>query len=374
MTNKRIKVLVVSYSLSGGGAEKFASTLISHLDRDKFKLSLSLFRDEISFPLPDDVTLTLLDMKKPLHIGRTIYRLRRLIRQFRPHVIISTFEFVSRFLGIALALGGSDINCRWIARISNKPDIYNDRYTFIASQWSKLAYLYADEFITNSRSLSRDFENYYPFAGGRVHFIYNPIDFELIDRLSQEPPAVRIDTGKPVIVSIGRLERQKRYDVLLDSFAHLRNRIPSILLICGEGKLRDHITQDIKARELVDSVQLLGFQRNPYPLLRRASLFVLTSDHEGLPNVLIEAQGLGIPAVSTNCPYGPSEIIEDGKTGILTGVGDSKGIAGAMEELLTDLDRNKAMGKTARTRARRLFDKSKLIASWEELLSENLNI
>jgi len=119
---------------------------------------------------------------------------------------------------------------------------------------------------------------------------------------------------------------------------------------------------------LDDSVKLLGFQENPYALMRRATVFVMTSDHEGLPNALIEAQGLGIPAVSTRCPYGPDEIIEDGKTGILTDVGDSPAIAKAIEELLVNPVHREEMAQAAKKRARELFDKSTQIKAWENIL------
>jgi glycosyltransferase involved in cell wall biosynthesis len=143
-----------------------------------------------------------------------------------------------------------------------------------------------------------------------------------------------------------------------------------VLWICGDGPLREKTSRDIAARGLGDSVKLLGFQQNPYALMRQATVFVMTSDHEGLPNALIEAQGLGIPAVSTRCPYGPDEIIEDGKTGILVNVGDSRAIAEAIEGLLTNPQRRKEMAEAARNRARSLFDKSTLIKAWEDVLME----
>jgi glycosyltransferase involved in cell wall biosynthesis len=108
--------------------------------------------------------------------------------------------------------------------------------------------------------------------------------------------------------------------------------------------------------------------------MRLATLFVMTSDHEGLPNALIEAQGLGIPAVSTHCLYGPEEIIEHGKTGLLTEVGDSKSIATATEKILTDKPLLAAMGKAAKLRSRQLFDKTVLIPKWEKMLFECGNI
>lgn len=104
--------------------------------------------------------------------------------------------------------------------------------------------------------------------------------------------------------------------------------------------------------------------------MQLADIYLLSSDHEGLPNALIEAQGLGIPAVATRCEYGPDEIVEDGKTGILTEVGNTHEIAAALNMLLKNSKMRKEMGKAAKERARRLFDKAGLTIKWENLIKK----
>ena len=116
-------------------------------------------------------------------------------------------------------------------------------------------------------------------------------------------------------------------------------------------------------------MELLGFRDNPFALMRRADLFVLTSDFEGLPNALIEAQGLGLPAVATRCPFGPDEIVEDGVTGKLVDIGDAAAVARAIVEIAGDAERRREMGEGARARARARYDLSQVMPRWEELLA-----
>jgi glycosyltransferase involved in cell wall biosynthesis len=168
----------------------------------------------------------------------------------------------------------------------------------------------------------------YPFASGRLEVILNPTDFAAIDRLASQPTEVEKPKG-PLLISVGRLGRQKRIDVMLEALALLRQHVPAVLWVCGEGPQGGALKR-LAAKLGVDSaVSWFGFQDNPYALMRQADLFVLTSDYEGLPNSLIEAQGLGLPAVATRCPTGPDEIIDDGVTGILVHVGDVGAVADA---------------------------------------------
>jgi glycosyltransferase involved in cell wall biosynthesis len=99
--------------------------------------------------------------------------------------------------------------------------------------------------------------------------------------------------------------------------------------------------------------------------MARADLFVLTSDYEGSPNALIEAQGIGVPAVATDCAYGPAEIVDDGETGLLVPPGDDDALAAAVDALLADAPRRAAMGRAARSRARERHDAAAVVRRLE---------
>ena len=124
-------------------------------------------------------------------------------------------------------------------------------------------------------------------------------------------------SGLPVILAVGRLDAQKNHGLLLRAFSLLPLDLNARLLIVGEGPCREALTAEIRALGLESTVQLLGEDVNPFRFMARANCFVLSSNHEGLPGVLIEAMACGVPVVSTDCPTGPREPLEDGRWGLL---------------------------------------------------------
>jgi glycosyltransferase involved in cell wall biosynthesis len=171
----------------------------------------------------------------------------------------------------------------------------------------------------------------------RMVAIRNPIITPDIYPRSQEPvdhPWFAEGQTLPVIVGAGRLTPEKDFATLIKAFQRLRQQRDCRLLILGEGPLRKDLEGMIAERGLADCVSLVGYQANPFAYMSKASLFVLSSAWEGSGNVLVEALALGIPSVSTNCPYGPSETLADGKYGPLVPVGDDAAMARAMLDTL----------------------------------------
>lgn len=359
----RTRILVVSSSLSEGGAERFASTLLVHLDRLVFEPHLCLFRDPVTYPLPEDVPVRVLHKQKPWHWLRTARRLARAVEEIRPQVILSNMAATGRITGMALG------RCRtppaWIARVAADPAPDDGRLV----RWLTRRTLGgANVFVANSHGLKAGFSKWYPFVRGRIRQIYNPVDFKAVDALAAEKPAIEADSQKPLLVSVGRLNRQKRPDIMLQAFAQLRAQTDAELWMVGDGPLRARTEAQVKQLGLQSSVRLPGFCANPYALMRQAAVYVLSSDYEGLPNALIEAQGMGLPAVSTSCPYGPEEIIRTGQTGILTPVGDAAALAAGIAGLLSEPKHSREMGQAAREDIRNRFDSQIVVRQWEELI------
>ena len=121
---------------------------------------------------------------------------------------------------------------------------------------------------------------------------------------------------------------------LLHAFSRITHEQPCRLIILGEGKERESLEALVRYLKLEDKVALPGFADNPYPFMRAASVFVLSSRWEGLPTVLIEAMACGCPVVATNCPSGPSEILEASRWGILVEVGNADALANAIKQTL----------------------------------------
>lgn len=168
----------------------------------------------------------------------------------------------------------------------------------------------------------------------RVEVIYNPvIGSELDSSPRHRPSSLPVDQG-PVILGMGRLAPQKNFPLLLRAFAAVRSRRPAKLMILGEGPERAALEALAEELGVAEDVMLPGFVANPYDFLAHADLFVLSSDYEGLPTVLIEALALGAPVVSTDCPSGPHEILNGGEFGRLVPPRDAEALAEAIDASL----------------------------------------
>jgi glycosyltransferase involved in cell wall biosynthesis len=304
-----------------------------------------------------------LGKSRPWLVGRAAWRLSKSLKEVKPHVVVGTLAFINRLIG--LVLKRTPVQTRWIARFAADPAFVDN--TFLRSVTGYTCSR-ADCYVGNSQGLAAALSEYYPFIRGRALHVPNPADFDMIDRLADEEPDLRAYPEIPVLISVGRLDRQKRPDILVEAFARVRCHAKATLWIVGEGPERKSVESLVQKHGLRDNVRMLGFCRNPYSLMRQAAVFVLTSDYEGLPNALIEAQGLGVPAVATRCPYGPDEIVKPEETGILSDVGDSDAIAEGILRLLSDPERRRKMGNLARNNARRLFNKTAVMQQWEDLI------
>ena len=226
-------------------------------------------------------------------------------------------------------------------------------------------YTYTDATVGVSSGLAADLAGLPGMARERVHMVYNPVVTEEMERKAREPvdhPWIG-ETGPPVILAAGRLDEQKDFPTLLAAFARLLTRRPARLIVLGEGKQRPHLLSLARRLGVAEHVDFPGFVDNPYAFMAQASLFVLSSRHEGLPTVLIEAMACGCPVVSTDCPYGPREILEDGKHGPLVPVEDVEALAAAMARTLDAPPRPEALRERAS-----FFDAARAIDRYEELL------
>jgi glycosyltransferase involved in cell wall biosynthesis len=166
--------------------------------------------------------------------------------------------------------------------------------------------------------------------------IYNPvITPSLVAQARQEPAHPWLAPGQPpVIMGAGRLTRAKDFPTLIRAFAEIRQHREARLMILGEGEERAGLTQLARELGLADDVALPGFTENAMSHMARAAVFVLSSAWEGLPTVLIEALAAGARVVSTDCPSGPREILQEGRLGALVPVGDAHALAEAVLEAL----------------------------------------
>jgi len=200
----------------------------------------------------------------------------------------------------------------------------------------RLLYPMADVVIAVSEGVATDLVEITGLPRERIQVIRNPAVSGGMFRLAQEPvdhPWYQ-DPSTPIITGIGRLTRQKDFPTLIRAFSRVRSLRPCRLMILGEGRDRAMLSELARSLGVAEDVALPGFVVNPYPFLRRASLFVLASFWEGSPTVLTEAMALGVPVVATDCPSGPREILRDGQIAPLVPMGDPEALAAAMLDTL----------------------------------------
>jgi len=365
----RRRLLVVSPSLTGGGAERFTSHLLTHLSRERWEPHLALFSGHVTYDVPADVPRFVLQQVGWRTSWRTITQLRQRILELQPDVVLSTIDYATLFTG--LALRGIEPRPRWVARLG----LNTDRRSFSLRDFVSrvaLRFLYrgVDQFVANSAGLAEQFQRRFAVSVAKMTTIFNPVDTNQLAAQAADSPLRPRDSSLPLLVFAGRLHQQKRPDLLLDAYAELRRTTHARLWILGDGPLREALQASIDRQGWTEDVQLLGFQTNPFPFIAQADLFILTSDHEGMPNALLEAQALGIPAVATRCPFGPEEIICDHVTGRLVPCGDAIALATAVRELLADPSALQQMSHTAREHARAKFALPPIMQQWEDVLGD----
>jgi len=207
---------------------------------------------------------------------------------------------------------------------STNADNWKDKYLLLAL--AKFFFPFADSIVAVSNGVERELRDLIDVPAARVRTIYNPVIGNKFWQKLAEPrfhewvDHTIIRTFK-TIVAVGRLVEQKGFDILLHALAETRQQSDIRLIIIGDGPLRRELEEQALSLGIGPFVVFLGWLSNPYSHLAHADLFVLSSRWEGLGNVLIEALASGCPIVATDCNFGPSEILEAGKHGLLVKVG-----------------------------------------------------
>ncbi len=185
--------------------------------------------------------------------------------------------------------------------------------------------------VAVSKGVGNDLARRFPGISKRLHVVYNPVlTADVRERLTHQLESSPVPPGIPWIIFVGRLVPAKGLDVLLKAFHLISDTSKAHLVVLGEGPLKSQYKSMVREMGLDDRIHWAGFQDNPLPWIREASVLALPSRHEGLGNVLIEAMACGTQVVATDCPSGPTEILEGGKYGQIVPVEDPEALALAM--------------------------------------------
>ncbi len=307
----------------------FCSEALQH----GFRVELVLCREEGLFQelVPPGLSIVNLRCKRTVH---AVPKLARYLTTTRPDALFSTVRNVNIVAICAAKLSGLKIPV--IVRESSAPlsSPKESSLDQLAYRLVPIAYRFAQSIIAVSDGVAHELVSMSSALKQRVTVIPTPvISTEMLAQAEHpidHPWFSRPES--PVIVCAARIERYKGYDTLVRALQHLRERIDAKLVILGGGTYQAEITRKVAELQLSDHIDFLGFVTNPFPYMKRANAFVLASEHEGLPNVLVQAMAFGTPVVSTDCKSGPAEILCNGRYGHLVPVGDAPALARALEE------------------------------------------
>jgi glycosyltransferase involved in cell wall biosynthesis len=330
--------VAVFASFSGtGGVERMLINLLRGFVDLGQPVDLVLVRAESPHltRLPAEVNQVRLGVS---HTMLAIPALARYLRERRPVALLAAKDRAGRAAVLARMLARTEtrILLRLGTHLSTAMSERAPPARWLRYAPIRLLYPRIDRIVAVSNGVAADIAHLARLPRAQIDVIRNPVITPELDAQAAEPCAHPwLAPGQPpVILAAGRLQRQKDFPTLIRAFARLRATRDCRLLILGEGSGRAKLEALVAELELTASVDLPGFQSNPYPFLARAGLFALSSAWEGSPNVLTEAMALGVPVVATNCPSGPSELLDGGRYGPLVEVGDVEGLAEAMRATL----------------------------------------
>ncbi len=324
-------------SLRGGGAERVMLNLGQGFVANGMEVDLVLASKSGSYvnDVPEGINVIDLGVTR---VVKTLPGLTKYLRQHRPGALLSAMGHCNLAAIAAKRLAGVDTRLFLSEHnVELEPDVGIWRWLNLPLQvLTSKTYPTADAIIAVSSSVADAVADYSRMPRDQIKVIYNPVVMpQLFDQIKQPVDHPWFAPGEPpVVINVGRLTEQKDQATLLRAFALLLKQRPARLLILGEGELRDDLEKLVDELGIAEHVGLPGFVDNPFAYMANAALFALSSAWEGLPTVLIEAIACGCPVVSTDCPGGSSEILEDGKWGKLVPVADPSALSEAMLETL----------------------------------------
>ena len=354
-------IILVTGSMSCGGAERVMADMANYWADRGWQVTLATWSSpelQDFYALSQRISRVWLqsgarrgsDMSTFRSLVRQVLALRGLVREAKPDVVLSFID-VSNILTLLAAMG---LGVRVVISERTNP-ILNDT---ISGPWKllrRLCYWRAEQVIAQTRDAARWIER-------RCHTPVEVIPNFL--RALPEPGVAR----EHRIIAVGRLSKEKGFDILVEAFARVRAQLPDWhLSIIGAGPEKRSLADQITSLNLQTRVELVGQVSNVEVWMARAAMLVHPSRREGFPNAVLEAMGMGVAVICADCRSGPSELIADGVNGRLVPVDDLEALVLAMSQLMADSKLRERLGKEA-TKVRQQFAQSELMKRWEACL------
>lgn len=362
------KILLVRPTLGYGGADRVTLNLLKGFDRDQFDCDLALMRAEGEFvtDLPKDVKL--IDLKAG-SLWNMWLPLKKLIRSTNYDVLYSTCGGASMPMMLAAWVSGY----RGTTVVSERnvlfPSTKGKTKRRLMLSIKKFLFKKATWVTAVSKGVAQECIDILGIAKDVTLVVNNPIiNDDLLKGKQESIDNTSFNKFSKTILAVGRFDPQKDYDTLFEAFTRVIEKQPDTgLFILGKGPLENYYREKSIALGIQDHVEFAGFDKNPFKYLAACDVYVLSSRHEGMPGVLVQAMACGAACVSTDCPTGPNELIKSGENGFLVPVGDIEKLSNRISQLLIQEDTRKKF-KTEADRAVIRFHEKAAVDSYFNFL------
>lgn len=361
-------IAILLPDLHAGGAERVCVNLANELARRGFSVDLVLMQAQGALLHQVDVGVRVVDLRAS-RVRNSVRPLAAYMARYRPTALLANMWPLPVIALVARTLARCRTRIIGVAHTTwSRSELFAVPSTRVAIKLSmRLFYPRLDGMVGVSNGVAHDLSRISGLPRERITTIYNPIAGA---PPKASPPEVLpkdwAEGGHAKVLAVGTLKAIKDFPTLLHAFARLRETRDARLLILGEGDERNRLEGLVAALGLGEFVTMPGFALDTRPYYAAADLFVLSSTGEGLPTVMVEALEQGIPVVSTDCPSGPREILEDGKYGTLVPVGDVQALANAMEGALSRKHDREALKRRAQD-----FHVDKAVNAYLDLFQQN---
>ena len=333
----RYRIAIFLPDLRGGGAERVMLNVASALAERGCSIDIVLAQKQGEYleHVPSALRVIGLGVTRTL---QSIVPLSAYLKRERPDALIGALPHANGISLLARSLSGQKMPIIISLHNTMSVEMASERgwRQLLLRSITRILSPRADAIVAVSRGVADDYAGLVGIDRARIQVIYNPVISPEMLAKSREPVNHPwLQPGQPpVILGVGRLSPQKDFQTLIKAFAVVRRTREARLIILGQGSERSGLESLVGELNLGDHVALPGFVENPFAYMANAAVFALSSRFEGLPTVLIEAMACGCRVISTDCPSGPREIIENAGTGILVPVGDPASLAGAIHNCL----------------------------------------
>jgi glycosyltransferase involved in cell wall biosynthesis len=333
-----MSVAIYMHDLTGGGVERQSLIIAEEFRRHGVDVTLVLHRlqGELADQVPPGLRIVNLGSSRTL---MDVPRLARFLRSEKPDILVSNVDLnnVAALLAKAISFSATKVViCQHNPIAASLVSGRNRLYQHMAWFYRVLMPL-ASQAVAVSDGVAAELAVVSGLPEGAVLTINNPVvgpDFEARCEASAEHRWFQEKSGA-VFITAGRLVGQKDHEMMLRALAIHRQRFDSRLIILGTGPLGEHLKQFAADAGLAEAVDFLGFRSDVLPYIRQADAFLLSSVCEGFGNVIVEALGCGTPVIATNCEFGPAEILDRGRYGLLVQPRDPAAMADAMDRVAT---------------------------------------